>query len=81
MTYTRTRLLLDRAAWESLPSDGVLLLRIRPRGGQPFALALTRAELEETFGEVRETGSWDEVRCYHFAKLPPAAEAFRVTEL
>jgi hypothetical protein len=78
--YSRTRMYLDRDAWEALTSeDDVLVLRIRPKGDVPFTVALTRRELERVFGSVRETASWDRVRCYHFPMLPPAVEAFRVS--
>lgn len=33
VTYRRTRVSLDRAAWEMLPEDGVLLIQVRPRDG------------------------------------------------
>lgn len=77
--YRRTRLYLDRRAWERLegPED-VLVLRIAVPGEPTFSLAFTRAELERVFGEVRATRSWEQVRCYHFPELPPAAESFRV---
>jgi hypothetical protein len=77
--YGRTRLYLDRRAWEALPGpEDVLVQRIAPAGAPAFTIALTRAELERTFGEVRQTRSWDADRCYHFVSLPPAVESFRV---
>ena len=77
--YSRTRMWLDRDAWEALQADtDLLVLRIRPREGKTFSVALTRRELEQVFGEVRQSKSWDTVRCYHFPNLPPAVEAFRV---
>lgn len=80
ITYSRTRLYFDRNAWDALPAKGVLVLRIRPRKQKAFALALTKWEMETCFGEVCQTKSWERHRCYHFAMLPPAAEAFRVPE-
>jgi hypothetical protein len=77
VTYSRSRVYLDREAWEMLPADGVLLIRVRPTGGEKFALAFTAGELETTFGEVRQTASW-EAGCYHFPTDPPAARAFVV---
>jgi hypothetical protein len=77
VTYSRTRVYLDREAWEMLPADGVLLIRVRPTTGKKFALALTPRELEQTFGEVKLTASW-ETGCYHFPTDPPAATAFVV---
>jgi hypothetical protein len=71
-------LYLDREAWDRLPEDGILVLRIRPRGAAPLALALTKSELESSFGEVRLTRAWNALGCYHFPRLPPAAEAFRI---
>ena len=38
-----------------LPPDGVLLMRVRPCDGPPFALAFTADELEAVFGEVPAT--------------------------
>lgn len=78
VTYSRPRVYLDRDAWEMLPDDGVLLMRVRPTGGDKFALAFTVRELEQTFGEVRQTRSWEEARCYHFPADPPAVRAFLV---
>lgn len=78
IVYSRTRVYLDRDAWEMLPSDGVLLMQVRPTGEQPYSLAFTAAELAAVFGEVRSTKSWGQVRCYHFPKPPPAISAFRV---
>lgn len=49
-----------------------------PETRRPFTIALTREELERTFGDVRETRSWDTVRCYHFPMLPPAVTSFQV---
>ena len=79
VTYSRPRVYLDRDAWEMLPTHGVLLIRVRPSGGDRFALALTAQELERTFGEVKLTRSWQEARCYHFPVDPPATRAFVVT--
>jgi hypothetical protein len=77
--YRRTRLYLDRDAWELLlRPDDVLVQRIAALGAPAFTVALTRSELERTFGEVRQTRSWDAVRCYHFPSLPPAVASFRV---
>lgn len=77
--YRRSRLHLDRSAWESLPSaQDVLVLRIAADGEAPFTIAMTRAELDRVFGEVRLTESWETVRYYSFPKLPPAVAAFRV---
>ena len=78
VTSSRTRLYLDREAWEMLPANGVLVQRIRPSGRPHFTIALTRDELEAVFGSVRSTKSWQTVRCYHFKQLPPAVWSFRV---
>jgi hypothetical protein len=51
------------------PPDGVVLMRVRPCDGPPFALAFTADELEAVFGEVRATRSWETVRCYHVRHL------------
>jgi hypothetical protein len=79
VSYCRTRVYLDRDAWEMLPPDGVLLMRVQPIDGPRFVLALTTDELEEVFGEVRATASWRDARCYHFPNEPPAAAAFVVS--
>jgi len=78
IAYSRTRAFIDRDAWEALPSDGLLLLRVWPRGTSSSWFALTRPELERTFDEVRKTRSWNSVRHYHFRVFPAALEAFRV---
>jgi hypothetical protein len=61
-----------------LPPDAVLLMQMRPTDGVAYSLAFMAAELEAVFGEARRTRSWDQVRCYHFPKPPPAISAFRV---
>jgi hypothetical protein len=78
VSYCRTRVYLDRGAWEMLPPDGVLLMRVEPSDAPRFVLALTADELEKVFGEVRATASWRDARCYHFPTEPPAAHAFVV---
>ncbi len=78
VSYCRTRVHLDRDAWEMLPPDGVLLMRVEPAVGSRFVLAFTPDELESVFGEVRSTASWRDARCYHFPTEPPAARAFVV---
>lgn len=78
VSYCRTRVYLDRDAWEMLPPDGVLLMRVQPTDAPRFVLALTADELEKVFGEVRATASWRDARCYHFPTEPPAAHAFVV---
>jgi hypothetical protein len=78
VTYSRPRVYLDRDAWEALPRDGVLLMHVRPTGGIRFALAFSSQELERTFGEVRDSKSWREQRCYHFPNDPLAVRAFLI---
>jgi hypothetical protein len=73
VTCRRTRVYVDRAAWEMLPEHGVLLIQVRPRDGTPpFDLAMTPAELEQAFGEVRDSESWETVRHYSFPSPPEA---------
>jgi hypothetical protein len=79
VSYCRTRVYLDREAWEMLPANGVLLMRVAPSHEPRFTLALARDELDTVFGEVRDSASWNTVRCYHFPVEPPAAKAFYVT--
>jgi len=81
VTYSSTRVYMKRDAWEMMPDDGIFVQWIRPRGVEPWAIALTRRELERTFGEVAESESWENPRCYHFPILPPAAKSFRVPTL
>jgi len=78
VAYSSTRVFMKRDAWEMLPLDGILVQWIRPSGETPWAIAMTRAELEDVFGEIQESESWDEARCYHFPQVPPAALSFRV---
>jgi hypothetical protein len=78
VSYCRTRVYLDRDAWEMLPPNGVLLMRVESNHGPRFVLALTADELESIFGEVRATASWRAARCYHFRDEPRAARAFVV---
>jgi hypothetical protein len=40
---------------------------------------MTAAELEEVFGEVRQSASWDDIGAYHFPRRPIGAEAFVVS--
>jgi hypothetical protein len=83
VTYSSTRVNMKRDAWEMMDEGDLFVQWIRPKGQQPWAIALTRRELERTFGEITESESWDDpkVRCYHFPLLPPAATAYRVPTL
>jgi hypothetical protein len=78
VTYSSTRVLLRRDAWEMLAPGDVLVQRIRPKGEPHWTIALTLEELERSFSGVKETGSWDDPRCYHFPKVPRAALSFVV---
>ena len=78
VAYSSTRVFMKRDAWEMLSPEGVLVQWIRPKGEEPWAIALTASELEQVFGEVRESASWGEARCYHFPQVPEAARSFRV---
>ncbi len=78
VVYQRSRVYVDRDAWEMLPHDGVLLMRVRPSHQPAFDLVFTPEELENVFGEVRQTRSWQDVRCYHFPTNPRAIDSFRV---
>lgn len=79
IVYRRTRVFVDREAWEMLPDGGVLLMQVHPANAPAYALAFTAAELERAFGHVRKTKSWETVRHYHFPTAPTAVSAFRVT--
>jgi len=83
VTYSSTRVNMKRDAWEMMGDGDIFVQWIRPKGQEPWAIALTRHELERTFGEITESESWDDpkVRCYHFPLLPPAAGAYRVPTL
>ncbi len=78
VAYSSTRVFMKRDAWEMMPADGLLVQWIRPKGETPWAIAFTRAELEDVFGEVQESESWEEARCYHFPQVPEATRSFRV---
>ena len=78
VTYRRTRVYVDRDAWEMLPPGAVLFMRVRPRDEPGLDLVFTAEELEDVFGEVRRQGSWDQIRCVHFKDHPRAVESFRV---
>ncbi len=78
VAYSSTRVHMKRDAWEMLPPDGILVQYIRPKGVAPWAIAMTLGELQDVFGEVTESESWEEKRCYHFPNVPLAAESFRV---
>ena len=82
VTYSRTRFHLDRDGWELLPEDGVFLPRIRKVGQQTLTtFAFTKLELEEVFGHVCRTHSWNDKRCYHYPNIPAAARRFCVPGL
>jgi hypothetical protein len=75
----RTRVYLDREAWEQVPPDGLYVQWVVPTDGEPaWVWAMTRAELEDIFGEVTESRSWEQYRCWHFPTPPEAIEAFKV---
>jgi hypothetical protein len=78
VVYRRPRVYIDRDGWEMLPGGGVLVMQVRPTSSEAFSLALTPDELAGVFGEVRNTRSWEEARCYHFPRVPAAAHRFRV---
>ena len=78
--YSRTRLYFLRDAWEALPEDGILLIRVAPEDQPPFSLAFNRKELEDTFGSIRNTDSWEKLRCYHYPRLPAKALPFIVPQ-
>lgn len=78
MRYSSTRVYTKRDAWEMVPADGILVQYIRAGGTHAWAMALTRGELEDVFGEVQESDSWDDPRCYRFPHEPAAARSFRV---
>jgi hypothetical protein len=78
LAYCRTRLDINRKAWETLPADGVLLVRIRQSSGLRLHFCASRSELDAVFGEVRETPSWDKYRHYSFPDLPQGAKSFLI---
>ena len=78
--YRRTRVYIDRQAWEMLADGGVFILQVRPTESAPFALAFTNAELEQVFGEARETPSWAKARNYSFPAPPDAVASFIVND-
>lgn len=78
VAYSAARVYMKRDAWEMMQPGDLFVQYIRPAGEQPWAIALVRSELEAVFGEVRDSRSWDDIRCYHFPKPPPAVASFRV---
>jgi len=79
IAYERTRLHFDRTAWDTLPANGALLIRIRPTDGAATRhVCFSRAELELEFGSVVATDSWIKVRHYSYPTLPRNAEHFLV---
>ncbi len=77
--YSRPRVWFDRDAWEALAApDDVLVQRVCYPGTPAYTIALTRSELEQVFGEVTDSASWSDIRCYHFPAAPPAVESFTV---
>lgn len=74
--YEATRLLFYRDAWESVPADGGLLLRMNPTGTAPFHLVFSQDELRTEFGHVTDTESWNEPRNYHWSRFPYRAVRF-----
>jgi hypothetical protein len=80
VVYERRRVWVDRDAWEMLPVDGALLMRVRPTKEPAFDLVFTPQELENVFGEVRDTGSWDKLRYYHFPNNPRSIDSFLVSD-
>jgi hypothetical protein len=78
VTYSATRVNLKRDAWEMLAPGDVLVVRIRPQGEPHWTIAMTLDELEHSFGEVKQTRSWENPRWYNFRKVPPAALSYVV---
>ena len=78
IAYTRTRLHLDRGAWEALPSGGILLVQVIETSGARAAFAFTADELASYFGHVRQTASWADARYYCWPTLPHKAMPFAV---
>ena len=78
VAYSSTRVYMKRDAWELMEPGDLFVQWIRPKFEEPWALAMTRTELEKVFGEVQQSDSWETVRGYHFPSEPAAARAFRV---
>jgi hypothetical protein len=80
VTYTRTRLTIDRGAWERLSASGIWLQKIQPRGLAATWVAMTKAEMGTIFESVFNTQSWRTVKSYNFRVFPPALRAFVVNQ-
>ncbi len=78
VAYSATRVTMKRVAWEMMEPGDLFVQWVRPTGEEAWAFAMTRAELEEVFGQVRETVSWSRDEFYNFPSEPAAARAFRV---
>ena len=78
VAWSSTRVHMKRDGWELVTPDSLVVIWVRPRGEDPWALAMSPSELERTFGEVAQSRSWDEVREYHWPRASVAAKSFRV---
>ncbi|MCZ6574822.1 MAG: hypothetical protein O7C98_16845 [Planctomycetota bacterium] len=75
--YSAPRLWFHRDAWEAVPSaDAGLVLRVEPKGDDPFHLVFSQAELRANFEHITKTESWESPRYYHWPSFPYRAVPF-----
>lgn len=80
VAYRSARLTFRRAALESLPAHGVVLIDVVPRGepADPYTVALTREDFEREFPNVVGSTSWQARGIYDCNSVPDRALAFVV---
>ena len=74
--YSAPRLWFYRDAWEAVPAEGGLVLRVEPRDGVAFHLVCSQRELLADFSHITETESWESPRYYHWPRFPYRAVPF-----
>jgi hypothetical protein len=74
--YRAPRLWFYRRAWEAVPPDGGLVLRVEPPDVEPFHLVFAKPELRANFDHITKTRSWDSPRYYHWSRFPYRAVPF-----
>lgn len=79
-TYRSVRLTFKKQLVNRLAANGVMLIRVVPREGNPCAVAITRQDFERVFGEVLESRSWKTRGSHDFSTFPTKAKPFVVPE-
>ena len=76
VSYSSTRLTFRRDAVRTLPPRGILLIRVRPRSGDPYDVAMTREDFEANFANIVKSRSWIERGIYDCSNPPPRVRPF-----